>query len=174
MPVGAQAGQPGAGRRRGADAAADDGRVVEVVGHVGMDVAGAEGDDRLRGGDLDALAGGRRPTGALRHEAEDGRLVEPELAVARADAEHDLLGRDGVAVVQRLDHGLVRIGALERMGEQDLGLVDAAQHGVLAGEDLHRHERVEALALGGSPRRARSRRRPTRRTGSPSTGAAVA
>ena len=37
-----EAGQPGAGRRRGADAAADDRRVVEDVGDVGVDVAGPE------------------------------------------------------------------------------------------------------------------------------------
>ena len=42
-----EAGEAGAGRRRGAHAAADDGGVVERVGDVRMDVARAEADDRL-------------------------------------------------------------------------------------------------------------------------------
>ena len=40
-----------------------------------------------------------------------------------------------------------RIGLREHVAEQVLGLVDAAQDGVLAGEDLHRHQRVEPLRL---------------------------
>src|SRR5262245_29447827 len=31
------------------------------------------------------------------------------------------------------------------MGEERLGLVDAAEHALLAGEDLHDHDRVEAF-----------------------------
>ena len=76
---------------------------------------------------------------------EERGLVQPELAVAAPDAQHDLARPDAVAVVQRLELGLRRVGAGQHVAEQVLGLVDAAQHGVVAREDLHRHERVEAL-----------------------------
>ena len=144
-----QAGQPGTGRRRRADAAADDRGVVEDVGDVRVDVPGAEADDRIRRGDLDALAGRRRPAGRLGEHPEERGLVQAELAVPRADAQDDLLGRDQVAVVERLELGLARVGRGEDVAEQVLGLVDAAQDGVLAGEDLHRDERIEALRARG-------------------------
>ena len=51
-----EARQPRSRGGRRADAAADDRRVVEHVGDVRMDVARAEGDDRLRRRGLDALA----------------------------------------------------------------------------------------------------------------------
>ena len=57
----------------------------------------------------------------------------------------------------------------EDVADQVLRLVDPAQDRVLAGEDLHRHDRVEALALEDARRRGRSRRRPSRRTGSRAT-----
>ena len=104
-----EAGEPRPGRCRRADAAADDRGVVEDVGDVGMDVAGAERDDRLRGCDLDALAGGGRPAGRLGEHPEQGGLVQAELEVAGADPEDDLLGRDDVAVVECLDRYLGRI-----------------------------------------------------------------
>ena len=45
-----ETGQPRPGGRRRADAAAHDRGVIEHVGDVGVDVAGAEADDRLGGG----------------------------------------------------------------------------------------------------------------------------
>ena len=125
----------------------DDRRVVEDVGDVRVDVASPEADDRIRGRDLDALAGRRRPAGRLGEHPEHRRLVQPEPAIARPDAQDDLLGLHEVAVVERLDRRLDRVGVGEDVAEQVLGLIDAAQHGVLAGEDLHRDERVHALLL---------------------------
>ncbi len=78
---------------------------------------------------------------------EEGRLVQPEPAVAGADPEHDLLRPDDVAVVQRLEPRLGRVGLGEHVAEQVARLVDPAQDGVLAGEDLHRHERIAAFLL---------------------------
>jgi len=43
------------------------------------------------------------------------------------------------------DAGLV--GLLEDVGQEVLDLVDPAQDRILPGEDLHRHDRVEALAI---------------------------
>ena len=93
------------------------------------------------------LAGGRGPAGRLGEHPEERRLVQAEPAVARPDPEDDLLGRDAVAVVERLELGLGRVGLGEDVAEQVLRLVDPAQDRVLAGEDLHRDERVEALPL---------------------------
>ena len=42
---------------------------------------------------------------------------------------------------------LVGVGVLQDVGEQVLGLVDAAQDALAAAEDLHHHDGVEALAL---------------------------
>ncbi len=103
-----QPGQPRSGGRRSADATAHDRRVVEDVGDVRMDVTGTEADDRLGGGDVDDLPRGRRPAGRLGEHPEERRLVQPELAIAAADPEDDLLGVDAVAVGQRLDRGLRR------------------------------------------------------------------
>src|SRR5439155_22745168 len=99
-----------------------------------------------RGG-LDALARRRRPPGRLREHPEDGRLVQPELALSGPDPADDLLRRDAIAVLERLDLELCRVGVLEHMREQRLCLVDAAQDRVLAREDLHCDERIEPLAL---------------------------
>ena len=71
----------------------------------------------------------------------------PNCAIARADPQHDLLGRDPVAVGERLELRLARVRRGEHVAEQVLRLVDPAQDGLAAGEDLHRHDRVEALAL---------------------------
>ena len=57
------------------------------------------------------------------------------------------MGPIDVPVVERLELGLGRVGAGQDVAEQVARLVDAAQDGVLAGEDLHRDERVEALLL---------------------------
>ena len=140
-------GQPGPGRGRGPDAAADDRRVVEDVGDVGMDVARPERDHRPGSGRVDALAGGGRPAGRLGEHPEDRRLVQPEAAVPGADPEDDLLRREGVAVLERLDGQLGRVGVAEDVGEEALRLVDPAQDAALAAEHLHDDERVEALAL---------------------------
>ena len=110
------------------------------------------------------VARGGRPAGRLGEHPQDRGLVQAEPAVAGADPEDDLLGPDRVAVVERLDRDLVRVAAGEDVAEEVLRLVDPAQHRVLAGEDLHRDERVEALALEDAGRRGRSRRRPSRRT----------
>ncbi len=142
-----EAGQAGPGRGRGADAATDDRGIVEDVGDVGMDMASAEGNHRLGRGGVDDLAGRRGPAGRLRQHPEDRSLVQPELAIAGADPEDDLLGADPVTIGERLDVGLGRVGGREDVADEVLRLVDPAQHGVLAGEHLHRHDRVEALAL---------------------------
>src|SRR5207237_1044706 len=90
---------------------------------------------------------GGRPSGRLREHAEDRRLVETELAVSSVDAEDDLLRRDHVAVVKRLDLRLGRVAVGENVTDEILRLVDPAQDGVLPREDLHRHDGIEALAL---------------------------
>ena len=146
VPVGDRPGQAGAGRGRGAHAAAHDGGVVEGVGDVRVDVPGAEADDRLRRGRLDALARRVGPAGGLRQHAQDGRLVEAEVAVARPDAHDDLLGREGVAVGERFDDRVVAL-VREHVGQQHLGLVDAAEDALRPGEDLHDDDRVEPLTL---------------------------
>ena len=140
-----QAGQSRSGRRRCADAAADDRGVVEDVGDVRVDVPRPEADDRIRRGDLDAFPGGRRPAGRLGEHPEERRLVQPELPIPGPDPQHDLLGRDRVAVGQRLEPGLGRVGTGQDVAEQVARLVDAAQDGVLPGEDLHRDERIAAF-----------------------------
>ena len=71
----------------------------------------------------------------------------PNRAVAGADPEDDLLGRDPVAVVERLDLRLGRVASARTWPMQVLRLVDPAQDRVLAGEDLHRDDGVQALAL---------------------------
>ena len=111
-----------------------------------MDVAGPEADDRVRRGDVDAGARRGRPAGGLGEHAEERRLVQPELAVASPDAQHDLLGPDDVAVLERLELRLAGRGLRQHVAEEVARLVDAAQDPCLAGEDLHRHERVHALA----------------------------
>ena len=58
-----------------------------------------------RGG-VDALARGRGPAGRLGEHPEERGLVQAEPAIARPDAEDDLLRRDAVAVVERLEPGL--------------------------------------------------------------------
>ena len=140
-------GQTRAGRRRGADAAADDRGVVEDVGDVRVDVPRPEADDRLRRRDVDARPGRGRPAGRLGEHPEERRLVQPEPPIAGADAEDDLLRLDHVAVVERLELGLGGIGAGQHVAEQVARLVDPAQDGVLAGEDLHRDQRIETLLL---------------------------
>ena len=113
----------------------------------GMDVARPEADDRVRRGDLDALPGRGRPAGRLRQHPEEGGLVQPEPAVPRPDAEHDLLWFDQVAVAERLELGLGRVGRRKHVAQEVLGLVDAAQDSRLAGEDLHGHDGIEPFAL---------------------------
>ena len=73
-----QAGQAGAGRGGGADAAADHAGVVHLVRHAGMHVPRAEADHRDRVGSVDDATCGGRPSGAGGQDAQDGRLVEPE------------------------------------------------------------------------------------------------
>ena len=154
-----EAGEARARGRRCADAAADDRRVVERVGHLGMDVARAERDDRLRRGRVHALARSRCPAGRLGHDPEQCGLEQAEGAVSRANAQHDFLGRDQIAVAKRLDDRVSRVAVRrQHVREQHLGLVDAAQDRVAAAEDLHHHDRIEALLATGSPRRCGSRR----------------
>ena len=141
-----EAGQPRAGGCRGPDAAADDRRVVEDVGDVGVDVARPEADHGIRRRGLDAGARRGRPAGGLGEHPEEGGLVQPEPAISGADPEDDLLGLDGVAVVERLEPCLARVGTGEHVPQQVPRLVDPAQDPGLAGEDLHRDQRVEALA----------------------------
>ena len=86
-----EAGQARAGRRRGADTAADDRGVVERVGHVRMDVARAERDDRLRRGRVDAFARGGGPARRLGQHPEQRGLVQAEGAISRANAHHHFL-----------------------------------------------------------------------------------
>ena len=56
------------------------------------------------------------------------------------------LGSNGSPSDERLDHRLAGRRLTEHVREQDLGLVDAAQHAAAAREDLHHDDRVEALA----------------------------
>ena len=143
----AEAGEAGPGRRRRTDAAADDRGIVEDVGDVGVDVSGPERHDGIRRGRIDALAGRRGPARRLGQHPQDRRLVQPEAAIAGADPEDDLLGGDLVPVVERVDTRLGGVAFGEDVADEVLRLVDAAQGRVLAGEDLHRDEGVEALAL---------------------------
>ena len=99
----------------------------------------------LRRRGVDALAGRRRPARRLGEHPEHRRLVQRERPVARLDPEDDLLGRDRVAVGQRLDDRARLVD--EHVAEQVGRLAHAAQHGVAPAEDLHRHDGVEALAL---------------------------
>ena len=68
--------------------------------------------------DVDAGAGGGRPAGRLGEHPEEGRLVQPEPAIARPDPQDDLLGLDDVAVVERLEAGLGRVRAGEHVAQQ--------------------------------------------------------
>ena len=145
VPVGCEAGEPRSRGCRRADAAADDRGVVEDVRDIGMDVARPERDHRLRGRGVDALARGRGPARRLREHPEDRRLVQGEPAVPRPDPEHDLLGRDPVAVLERVHAGLGWIAGGEDVADEVLRLVHAAQDRVLATEHLHRDDGVDAL-----------------------------
>ena len=86
------------------------------------------------------------PAGRLREHPEDRGLVQAEGSIVAPDAEHDLLRLEGVAVGERLDGHLTGGRILERVGEQHLGLVDAAEDAAVTREDLHDDDRVEALA----------------------------
>ena len=77
---------------------------------------------------VDALARRGGPAGRLREHAEDGGLVEPEGAVAAADPQHDLLRLEEVAIDSDSTVTVVGGRVLERVGQEDLGLVDAAEH----------------------------------------------
>jgi len=138
----AQPGEPCTGRRRRTDAATHDRRVVEHVRDIRVDVPRPEADHRLGPRGLDAFARRRGPARRLRQHPQEGCLVQPELAVAGADAEDDLLRADLVAVVERFEARLTGIGVRQDVPEQVLRLVDPAQHGVLPCEDLHGHERI--------------------------------
>ena len=129
-----EAGQPGAGRRRRPDAPADDRRVVEDVGDVGVDVPRPEADDGLGRGGVDAFAGGRGPAGRLGEHPEERGLVQAEPAIARPDAEDDLLR--------------ARCGRRRRAPR--------------AGSRRGRHGPARGRA-GSSPRRSRTARRPAGR-----------
>ena len=110
-------------------------------------MARAERDDGLRRSGIDHLARGGRPAGRLGHHPEDRRLVQANLAIAGPNAEDHLLWRDRVAVVKGFDLRHGEICLAQDVTQQVFGLVDPAQDRLLAGEDLHRDERVEALAL---------------------------
>ena len=140
-----EACEPGAGRGGGPDAAADDRGVVEDVGDVRVDVASAERDDGGGRGDVDALAGRGGPAGRLGEHPEDRGLVQAETPIPGVDPEDDLLRRDPVAVVERLDPRLRRVAFGEDVADQVLRLVDPAEDRILAGEDLHRHDGVHAF-----------------------------
>ena len=141
-----QAGKPSSGRRGRADAATHDARVVHLVGDARMDVARAESDDRDRGRGVDDPPCGGRPAGAGGHDAEDRRLVQAEGRVAGADPHDDLLRPEGIAVVERLDDRIVAtVDLAEDLAQVRDRLVGAAQDPLAAREDLHRHDRVEAL-----------------------------
>ena len=142
-----QSRQPRAGRRRCTDASPDDRGVIEHVGDVGMDVPCPEADHGLGRGDVDDLPGRGGPAGRLRKHPEERGLVQPEPAVARADAQHDLARRDPIAVRERLDLRLRRVAIREDVTEQVLRLIDATQHRFAAREDLHRDERIETLGV---------------------------
>ena len=71
----------------------------------------------------------------------------PTCAVAGADPEDDLLRRDRVTVIERFDPGLGEVGIGQDVAEKVLRLVDPAQDRVLAGEQLHRDDRIETLLL---------------------------
>ena len=112
-----------------------------------MNVPRPEADDGLRRGGLHAFARRGCPARRLGEHAQDRGFIQPELAVACPDSQHDLLGRDVVAVVQRLDLDLIQVCLGQHVREQVLGLLDAAQDRLPPGEHLHRDERVEPFAL---------------------------
>ena len=66
------------------------------------------------------LARGGRPASRLGEDAQERGLVQAEVAVARADAQHDLLGLHAIAVAERLDHRLVRLAVPQHVGQQTL------------------------------------------------------
>ena len=126
------------------DAAAHDRGVVHDVGHVGVDVPCAEGEDRDVARGLDALAGGGGPSGAVGQDAQDGRLVHADAEVGGLDPQGHLAGANVGAFVERPDLGGVR---RQRLAEEGQRLLDAAQDASAAGEDLHDDRGVDARSF---------------------------
>ena len=112
-----------------------------------MHVPCAEADHRDGRGGLHHAASCGGPTGALRQDAQDRRLIQPERGVAGGDPHHDFLPGDWIPVVQGFDHGgrvelLAVAEDLAQVGERLLG---TAQDSLLAAEDLHADYRIEPL-----------------------------
>ena len=121
-------------------------------------------------GDVDALARRGRPAGRLGQHPEDRGLVQPEPGGSGRGSG----GRSPWARSRSPSSSAsscVSVGSASARTWPSRFLASSIPHRtrVLAGEDLHRHERVEALALEDRSRRGRSRRRPSRRTGSRAT-----
>ena len=113
-------------------------------------------------GDVDAVAGSRRPAGRLREHPEHRGLVQPEPAIARPDAEDDLLGLDRVAVLRAIRAGS-RSGPRRRGRGRGGSAPRRCRTGRPAGARTPPSSRADrALPCRGSSRRARSTRRPSR------------
>ena len=129
------------------DAATDDRRVVEHVGDVRVDVARAEADDRLRVRRRRRTRGPRSPSRSTGRASPGSR----SRTARTGDSERGSAARPPWARCGRRRRAppaaSPRVALGQDVAEQVLGLVDPAQDGVAPGEDLHRHDRVEALGL---------------------------
>ena len=112
-----------------------------------MHVAGPEADHRDRRRDVDDVSRSGRPASALREHPEDGGLVQPEGGVAGRDAHHHFLRSDPIPIPQGEDcwRRIEALAVAEDLAEIGQRLLRPAQDRLLAGEDLHRHHRVEVL-----------------------------
>jgi len=120
-------------------------RGVAIAGlHHPVVVAGGEEHHVLRLCRLDHATGVGADPGAAGEDAEVECLEVGELVVRSLDLEHDLPGRDRVAVVQcaHLEGRPVVAAELE---DRDR-LVDAAEERVMLGVDLHGHARRGPVA----------------------------
>ena len=121
-------------------------------------------------GDIDAFAWPRSPSRSTGRACRGWR----SRTARTGDSEPGSGGRPPSARScrrRRATRSGVSAGSLagENVAEQVLGLLDPAHDRVLAGEELHRDERVEALRARGCSPRGRNRRRPSRPTGSRGT-----
>ena len=138
-----------------ADRAGDVGGVAVAGLDAIVVVPRREVEDRLAAGRVHDLAHVRRDQRAPREAAEERRLEVAEQPVVALDRHHGLPRRDLVAVVEgahvervpAVDPLAVRALAARALAQDRDRLVHAAQHGVLALEDLQQDRRVVAVLL---------------------------